>query len=200
MDTQKKGLTVKDLVTTGIFSALLYIATQIGGIPFGMNPATTFYIPVGAAILAGPIYLLLIAKVPKRGPLTIAGILLGIIYFVMGMHWAMDLGIVIGGILGDIIAGSKEYRNVKANIAAYAVQCLGFTGSYIVFEIDPKAWAASMLESGNATEGYLDTMMSAYSPMTLVLMFGGTIIVAALSGWAGKKLLVKQFEKAGITA
>lgn len=75
MTIQKKGLTVKDLVTTGIFTALVFIFSQIGGIPFGMNPATTFYLPIGAAILSGPVYLLLIAKVPKRGPLTIVGIM-----------------------------------------------------------------------------------------------------------------------------
>ena len=57
-----------------------------------------------------------------------------------------------------------------------------------------------MLESGGATESYLETMASAYSPMTMVIMFAGTIIVAGLSGLAGKKLLKKQFEKAGITA
>ena len=191
METQKKGLTIKDLVTTGIFVALLTVAMQIGGIPFGINPATTFYIPIGAAIFAGPVYLLLIAKVTKPGSLTITGILLGILYFVLGMHWAMDLG---------IIAGVKKYRSSTLNIVAYAVQCLGFTGSYIVYAINPTAWAASMLESGGATESYLETMASAYSPMTMVIMFAGTIIVAGLSGLAGKKLLKKQFEKAGITA
>ena len=200
METQKKGLTIKDLVTTGIFVALLTVAMQIGGIPFGINPATTFYIPIGAAIFAGPVYLLLIAKVTKPGSLTITGILLGILYFVLGMHWAMDLDLVIGGILADIIAGVKKYRSSTLNIVAYAVQCLGFTGSYIVNAINPTAWAASMLESGGATESYLETMASAYSPMTMVIMFAGTIIVAGLSGLAGKKLLKKQFEKAGITA
>lgn len=112
----------------------------------------------------------------------------------------MDLGLVIGGILADIIAGVKKYRSSTLNIVAYAVQCLGFTGSYIVYAINPTAWAASMLESGGATESYLETMASAYSPMTMVIMFAGTIIVAGLSGLAGKKLLKKQFEKAGITA
>ena len=89
----------------------------------------TFYIPIGAAIFAGPVYLLLIAKVTKPGSLTITGILLGILYFVLGMHWAMDLGLVIGGILADIIAGVKKYRSSTLNIVAYAVQCLGFTQS-----------------------------------------------------------------------
>jgi hypothetical protein len=41
--TGRKGLTVKDLVTTGIFSALLCLTIFIGGVPFGANPILTFY-------------------------------------------------------------------------------------------------------------------------------------------------------------
>ena len=41
----KKGLTVKDLVTTGIFSAILFVFTLIGGLPFAPNPVLTFYMP-----------------------------------------------------------------------------------------------------------------------------------------------------------
>lgn len=198
MTTQKKGLTVKDLVTTGIFTALVFIFSQIGGIPFGMNPATTFYLPIGAAILSGPVYLLLIAKVPKRGPLTIVGIMLGIIEFILGMHWAMDLGLVLCGVVADFVAGSQHYRSSKANIAAFAIQNLGYTGAYIVIFLNPQAWVENMVSSGNATQSYADTMLSVATPTTMVIMFVGTIVMSALSGWAGKKLMKKQFEKAGI--
>ena len=45
----KKGLTVKDLVTVGIFSALFLVFALIGGIFFAPNPVLTFYMPVGSA-------------------------------------------------------------------------------------------------------------------------------------------------------
>lgn len=57
--TDKKGLTVKELMTTGIFSALLCIAMFLCGIPFAINPVTTFCTSVGSVILGGPISLLL---------------------------------------------------------------------------------------------------------------------------------------------
>ena len=85
MSTQKNSLTIKDLVTTGIFSALCFILVLLGGVFFGANPVLTFWMPVGSALLAGPVFLLLIAKVPKHGPLTIVGIITGLIFFVTGL-------------------------------------------------------------------------------------------------------------------
>ena len=66
VNSMNKGLTVKDLVTTGIFTALLFVFVLVGGVFFATNPVLTFFMPAGGGLLAGPIYLLLIAKVHKR--------------------------------------------------------------------------------------------------------------------------------------
>ena len=92
VNSMNKGLTVKDLVTTGIFTALLFVFVLVGGVFFATNPVLTFFMPAGGGLLAGPIYLLLIAKVHKRWSLSIMGIIMGIIWFVTGMHWAFALG------------------------------------------------------------------------------------------------------------
>lgn len=88
----KKGLNVKDLVTVGIFSALFLVFALVGGIFFAPNPVLTFYMPMGSALLCGPVYLLMLAKVQKRWAVTILGAILCIIWFITGMHWAMALG------------------------------------------------------------------------------------------------------------
>ncbi len=197
--SNQKGLTVKDLVTTGIFATLILVAILAGGMPFAPNPLLTFYMPLGSALLAGPIFLLLVAKVPKRGPISIVGILAGLVLFATGMHWAMDLGYVLGGILGDLIAGTKGYRSVKLNIVAYICLCLGATGTYIAFFVNPAAWSSLMLNGGTA-QGYLDAMNGAAQGWMLPVILIGTVVVGAFSGFVGSKLLKKQFEKAGITA
>ena len=197
--SNQKGLTVKDLVTTGIFVALIWVTMLTGGLPFAPNPLLTFYMPLGSALLAGPIFLLLVAKVPKRGPISIVGILAGLVLFATGMHWAMDLGYVLGGILGDLIAGTKGYRSVKLNIVAYICLCLGATGTYIAFFVNPAAWSSLMLNGGTA-QGYLDAMNGAAQGWMLPVILIGTVVVGAFSGFVGSKLLKKQFEKAGITA
>ena len=79
-----KGLTVKDLVTTGIFTTLVFVFVLIGGIFFAPNPVLTFFMPAGSGLLAGPVFLLMIAKVQKRWSLSIMGVVICIIWFVTG--------------------------------------------------------------------------------------------------------------------
>lgn len=116
---KKKGLTVKDLVTIGIFSALFLVFALVGGIFFAPNPVLTFYMPVGSALLCGPIYLLMMAKVKKRFTATILGVIMCIIWFVTGMHWAMALGYLVMGIVADLVAGAGQYQSKKINSISY---------------------------------------------------------------------------------
>ena len=133
VNSMNKGLTVKDLVTTGIFTALLFVFVLVGGVFFATNPVLTFFMPAGGGLLAGPIYLLLIAKVHKRWSLSIMGVIMGIIWFVTGMHWAFALGYLIMAIVADFVAGAGQYKSKKLNSLSYILFSLGGTGSYIVF-------------------------------------------------------------------
>ena len=194
----KQGLSVKDLVTVGIFTALFLVFALVGGIFFAPNPVLTFYMPVGSAPLCGPVYLLLLAKVPKRWAVTILGAILCLVWFVTGMHWAMALGYLIAGILADLTAGTGGYRSRTRNALSYLLLSLGGTGSYLVFFADPEGWASTML--GNGTEqSYIDTMRMTGTTGILLAMLLGTVLAAALSTFVGGRMLKKQFEKAGIT-
>ena len=193
-----KGLSVKDLVTVGIFSALFLVFALVGGIFFTPNPVLTFYMPVGSALLCGPVYLLMMAKVQKRWAVTILGAILCIVWFVTGMHWAMALGCLIMGIVADLAAGTGQYKSKKINSISYILLSLGGTASYLVFFADPDGWAQTML--GNGTEqSYIDTMRSTGTIRIMVIMLVGTILAASDSAFVGCKMLKKQFEKAGIT-
>lgn len=194
----KKGLTAKDLVTIGIFSALFLVFALVGGIFFAPNPVLTFYMPVGSALLCGPIYLLMLAKVKKRWAASILGAILCVVWFVTGMHWAMALGYLVMGVLADVVAGAGRYESRKINSLSYILLSLGGTGSYLVFFANPDGWAKTML--GNGTEAsYIDTMRAAGTGWILVAMLAGTVVAAAVSAFIGCRMLKKQFEKAGIT-
>ena len=77
--TRKNGLTVKDLIVMGVFGALLMVCSMIGGVLFAVTPTLTFYFSIGAALLPGPVFLLLLAKVPKRWGLTIIGVIISLL-------------------------------------------------------------------------------------------------------------------------
>ncbi len=191
----KKGLGVKDLVTVGIFSALFLVFALVGGISFAPNPVLTFYMPVGSALLCGPVYLLMLAKVKKRWAVSILGAILCIVWFVTGMHWAMALGYLVMGVAADFVAGAGEYKSKMMNSVSYIVISLGGTASYLVFFANPDGWAKTML--GNGTEqSYIDTMRETGS---VWIMLVGTVLAAAVSAFVGCKMLRKQFEKSGIT-
>ena len=78
------------------------------------------------------------------------GVIMGIIWFVTGMHWAFALGYLIMAIVADFVAGAGQYKSKKLNSLSYILFSLGGTGSYIVFFADPNGWAQTML--GNGTE------------------------------------------------
>lgn len=171
----KKGLTVKDLVTVGIFSALFLVFALVGGIFFAPNPVLTSYMPVGSALLCGPVYLLMLSKVQKRWAASILGALLCIVWFVTGMHWTMALGYLVMGIIADLVAGTGGYKSKKINSLSYILLSLGGTASYLVFFADPDGWAKTML--GNGTEqSYIDTMRSTGTTWILVIMLVGLVI------------------------
>lgn len=198
-NSMNKGLSVKDLVTTGIFTALVFVFILIGGMFFATNPVLTFFMPAGSGLLAGPAFLLMIAKVQKRWSLSIMGVVIGILWFVTGMHWAFVLGYLIMAIVADFVAGAGKYRSKKLNSLAYILFSLGSTGTYILFFVDPNGWAQTML--GNGTEqSYIDTMQATANTGILIAMFAAVLITSAISAFVGCKLLKKQFEKAGITA
>lgn len=195
----KKRLTVKDLIITGIFSALLLISIVIGTLPLAINPFTTFFSPISAALLGGPIFILLASKVPKRGPISIAGILFGLFLFLTGMHWGMVLGYIICAIIADLLCGMKNYTNSTINSIAYAVFSMGAIGPFLVYFADPAAWTATMLANGTS-QGYIAGMEQMADRRILVIMLAGTACSALLSAYLGNKLLRRQFERAGITS
>ena len=186
----KAGLSVKDLVTTGIFTALLFVFIMVGGVFFATNPMLTFFMPAGSALLAGPVYLLMIAKVHKRWSITIMGVIMAIIWFVTGMHWAFALGYLIMAVVADFVAGTKQYKSKKINSLSYILFSLGGTGSYLVFFADPQGWAQTML--GNGTEqSYIDTMQATANAGIFIAMFAALLVTASISAFVGCKMLKK---------
>ena len=145
-NSMNKGLSVKDLVTTGIFTALVFVFILIGGMFFATNPVLTFFMPAGSGLLAGPAFLLMIAKVQKRWSLSIMGVVIGILWFVTGMHWAFVLGYLLMAIVADFVAGAGKYRSKKLNSLAYILFSLGSTGTYILFFVEAKREDCSKIQ------------------------------------------------------
>ncbi|OYP21936.1 hypothetical protein CG709_07600 [Lachnotalea glycerini] len=106
---------------------------------------------------------------------------------------------MVGGIIGDLIAGIGKYKNKFLNMLAFICLSLGATGTYICYFANRNTWSNYML-NGGTSKSYIDAMNTAAKNWMLAVILIGTVVVAGMSAWIGSILLKKQFEKAGITA
>lgn len=193
----KKGLSVRDLITTGIFCALFFVTTMVGGMLFAPNPVLTYLTPLAIALVSGPVYMLMVAKVPKHGPILILGVVMAVIMFVTGMFWMWCVAYLILAVVAELTSGAGKFQSSKLNILGYVVFSLNPIGSYMMLWINQKAYADYLIAKGTEPS-YMTTMLSTMQGWMLPAMIVGTALCALGSALLGKKLLKKQFQKAGV--
>src|SRR5699024_10613406 len=83
MLNRKKKIQIKDLVAIGVYTALYFIMVAISAllVVFIIPGYSYVFIPVVSALLSGTIFMLLVAKVPRFGAITIMGCVVGFFFF-----------------------------------------------------------------------------------------------------------------------
>ena len=86
LKTDSKKLETRDFISVGIFS-LIYsvVAFVIGGVA-QMTPVTFPFMPMIVALFTGTVFMLYVAKIPKKGALSILG----------------DFAVYYGNVLDDV--------------------------------------------------------------------------------------------------
>ncbi len=191
MNTQKvhTELETRDFISVGIFS-LIYsaVAFVIGGI-VQMTPVTFPLMPPVVALFNGTIFMLYVAKIPKRRALTILGIIGGILLFITGMFWMMSVFFVVCGFLADFICASAQFKSFRRNLTAYCVMALSPMGAYIPMAVMPSQFDEFMKNNGDF-EAFSDIIHSiGVNWWAIPLMTLATILCAIIGGFIGRKLL-----------
>lgn len=108
MNRDINKLQTRDFISVGIFS-LIYAAVAfiIGGVA-QMTPLTFPFMPMVVALFTGTVFMLYAAKIPKRGAITILGVIAGILLFITGMFWMMSAFFVAFGIISLVSLHKKE--------------------------------------------------------------------------------------------
>ena len=192
------SLQTKDYISIGVFSLIYFvIAFGIGGIA-QMTPVTFSLMPMIVALFAGSIFMLYTAKIPKKGAVSILGILAGILLFITGMFWMMSAFFVVFGFIADYIISSGDFKSFRRNLTAYCIFALAPMGAYIPMVIMPAQFDKFMQRKGNFSSFAGVIKSIGFNWWAIPAMILGTIICGAIGGFIGKKLLRKHFEKAGI--
>ena len=192
------SLQTKDYISIGVFSLIYFvIAFGIGGIA-QMTPVTFPFMPMIVALFAGSIFMLYTAKIPKRGAVSILGILAGILLFITGMFWMMSAFFILLGFIADYIISSGDFKSFRRNLTAYCIFALAPMGAYIPMVVMPVQFDKFMQRKGNFSSFAGVIKSIGFNWWAIPAMILGTVICGAIGGFIGKKLLRKHFEKAGI--
>ena len=195
---QINKLQTRDFISVGIFS-LIYaaVAFVVGGLA-QMTPITFPFMPMVVALFTGTVFMLYVAKIPKRGAIIILGVIAGILLLITGMFWMMSAFFIVLGIIADFICASGQFKSFKKNMAAYCLFALSPMGAYVPMAVMPAQFAEFMNKKGDISSfaGVIDAIGAQWWVIPLMLL--GTVLCALAGGYIGKKLLKKHFEKAGI--
>ena len=196
--TKKKGLSVRDLATIGIFTAVMFALTMITGAITGTIPVLFLFSPALFGILAGPMFMLIAAKVHKTGAIIIPSLLIGALWSLLGGITVLGFMGALG-IIGEILASKTKYDSFKALVISYALFVVGYyLGAIgpIYFFTD---WYLSFAE---ATAGYdpayVESVVSAALSWASAVAIPATLLAAVVGAFFGRRLMRRHFENAGI--
>ena len=198
MKTSENKLQSRDFISIGVFTLIYAAVTFVVGGVSQMTPVTFPLMPAAVALFTGPIFMLYTAKTPKRGALTIMGVIIGILSFASGMFWMMAVFYAVFGVLADLICASGKFKSFKRNLLGYCVFALPPMGGHVPMAILPEQFDAFMAEKGDfsAFSGVIDAIGANW--WALPLMAAITVLCAVISGMIGRKLLRNPSERAGI--
>ena len=190
MSTKSRHLTIPDLITIGVFTALYFVLVAVATLfssvalmGFGM-----ILLPAVAALICGCVYMLLVAKVGK---------VVGLFLFVSG-HFILSLAAsIVFPVIADAIARAGDYRSKTGILASYVVFCYGLTGPILPLWFMKDAYVASLQARGKDSS-YIDGVFAHVNTGTFFIAMIVVLVCALLGGWFGQRMLKKHFAKTGI--
>lgn len=197
--TSMEKLKGRDFITIGIFGLLFMIVETISGFSAVIMPAAWTFSFAIAAIPCGIIFMYILAKVSKKWVIASTLILCSLIYFLMGTYgiWTPLFGI-IGGVIGDFIACTGQYkkfvRNTIAFVVAFTFQWFGFVQPIV---LTTEQYIQTAIDGGQNEEAIMSMVNYVKGP-GLIAGVIATVVMAIIGAYIGKIALKKHFEKAGI--
>ena len=186
MNLNSKKLTIPDLISVGVFTAIYFVLVTIATFSCALLPG------VGNILL-------LAAKLQKFGGISIMGLVMGLFFFVSG-HFVLSFAAnIVCGVLADWVASRSQYRSKKVLLASYVIFSYGLTGPILPLWFMKDAYIANLTARGKDAS-YINTLFAPINSGSFVVCIVAILVYALLGGLFGQKMMKKHFEKAGIVA
>ena len=192
-------LTVPDLISIGVFTALYFVLVTIAtfasvAIFPGFNNVV---LPAFCALISGCVYTLLVVKLQKFGGISVMGIVMGLFFMISGHFIISFAANIVMGIVADCVAKVGKYKSKKWIILSYVLFSYGLFGPVIPMWFMKDAYVANFVARGKDAV-YIAELFANINMVTFVLAVVATLICALVGGWFGMKMIKKHFVKAGI--
>ena len=188
----------KELITVGIFSAIYFAINLVFMVSGGIHPIIWLLMPAFIALFTGVPYMLLCAKVPNTGAITLMGLITGLIYFATGTFTIVILLTFLAAcVIAEIIRKATGYKSTAGNLFSYVVFSVGMIGSPLPIWLFRNDFLIQIREQGMG-EHYVQVLNGLATGKMLVIMILLTIICAFVGSGLSKIMFRKHFEKAGM--
>lgn len=190
----KKKMNTKDYIFAGAFAALYVVIMLVAIMLLGFNPITYLLAPLIIGIIEGPVFVLYISKVPKKGAILILAILSGL---VMSPYSLVPLGIsVIVGLIAELMMTNRN-RNIKLKSAiAYSIFNISIAGAFTMLIFARDQFMKTSADYYG--QDYVDRISALTPDWILIVLVILAVIGGLIGAKLGHKLNKKHFEQAGI--
>ncbi|MBP3222939.1 MAG: MptD family putative ECF transporter S component [Actinomycetaceae bacterium] len=191
-----KGIGAKDLINLGVFVAINFVI----GMAVGMLGFIPIFIPLLIVIwplIGGVAVMLYYSKVRTFGLVTLFGLLSGLLMFIGGMGLWIIGTLTLSGLIADLILKAGGYNAAKNGVLAFAVFSVGIIGNYIPIIVSRDEYMKGLRDSG-FTQDYVNALNSFLPSWMLIVLIIGGFVAGLVGGFIGKKVLAKNFKRAGL--
>lgn len=187
-------ITVKDLVMTGVFSALYFILSWIVGMPLGMLVVTYLAYPFCYAVIGGIVTMFFMAKCHRKWLTFIFTILPGIVLLIMGMPPITIVNYLICSILAEVARWKQGVKSVKGMKLSHIFISLASMNTFLLIFLAKDFYYRMTVDVMGET--YANTFINL--PLwSLFALYVSVIIGAIIGGQMGANVLNKHLKKGG---
>ena len=195
---KRRGMSGKDVITVGIFSAIYFVINFAFMLLSGLHPLLWILMPGFIALFTGIPYLMMCAKVQKVGSVLLMGLITGLIYYVTGQFTVVILvSFVLACGLAELTRGLTHYRSMAGNLVSFVLFSVGMLGSPLPIWLMRDEFLQRITEQGMPAD-YVNTLAALSSNVMLVVLFLAPVVGAVIGGLIARAMFRKHFEKAGL--
>jgi len=187
----------RDLLSVAIFAVIYFVIVFVVAMLGIVSPLVMLITLPLSPIAAGIPYMLFLTRVRHAGMVALFGIVVALIFLMMGHPWQSTLITVAASLLAELVLWAGKYRSRWAAIWAYTVFSVWFIGPWVPFFLDRDAYLLAQ-SKGTMGSDYMSAFADTVTIPAVLIMVAASVVCGFLGALLGTATLRKHFRKAGL--